>query len=133
MVVIVALFNILSSLIMLVRFKIRDIAILRTMGASRSAIARIFVAVGAAIGSAGTLLGCGVGLAVVLGKDSIANFVSIIGYVAEADVLTKLPVQIGPGELIGICSMALGGTILATLYPALKAAAVDPVLVLRYE
>lgn len=137
MIVLVAQFNILSSLMMLVRSKVRDIAILRTMGASRSGIMKVFVTVGTAIGAAGSLLGCAVGLALVSAKDAIALFLkdSLIGRSHSHDLLTliDLPARIGAGEVSGIVLLALVGTVAATFYPAFRAASVDPASVLRYE
>lgn len=135
-VVLVALFNIFSSLLMLVSSKVRDIAIIRTMGASRASVAKVFVAVGGAIGSIGATIGCVGGLAIVGGKDSIALFLEkhVVGaaYSAELQSLADLPAQISAIEVMAILAMALGGTILATLYPAVRAAKVHPATVLRY-
>jgi lipoprotein-releasing system permease protein len=135
MVVLVALFNILSSLLMLVSSKVRDIAILRTMGASRTSIAKVFVAVGTTIGSLGATVGCLLGLSIVAGKDAIAGFLEhLVGdaYSAELRVFVDLPAQIGASELFAILAMAICGTVLVTLYPAIKAASVHPASVLRY-
>ncbi len=137
MIVLVAQFNILSSLMMLVGSKVRDIAIMRTMGASRAAILRIFIAVGTAIGSSGAILGSFLGLSLVSAKEDIAAFLKahVLGgsYTQEMSVLIDLPAQISPAETAGILVMTLAGTILATLYPAFRAANVDPAYALRYE
>ena len=137
MIVLVAQFNILSSLMMLVGSKVRDIAILRTMGASRAAILKVFVTVGTAIGASGALLGSVLGLSIVASKDALAAFLKtyVLGsaYSNEIGVLVDLPARISVAETLGILLMTLTGTILSTLYPALKAARVDPVTVLRYE
>ncbi|WNO52460.1 lipoprotein-releasing ABC transporter permease subunit [Stakelama saccharophila] len=136
-IILVAVFNILSSLIMLVRAKTRDIAILRTMGATRLGLLRIFMTVGTTIGA----LGIGAGL--ILGFVFIhfrQNVVAAIGFVTGQQVwdpsmryLTELPAKTAPLEVVGIALMALVFSILATLYPAFKAASTDPVQVLRYE
>jgi lipoprotein-releasing system permease protein len=137
MIVLVAQFNILSSLMMLVGSKLRDIAIMRTMGASRASILKIFVAVGTAIGSSGALLGSILGLSAVTAKDDVVGFLKAHvlrdSYTMELAVLLDLPVRISAGETAGILAMTLAGTILATLYPAFRAAKVDPATVLRYE
>jgi lipoprotein-releasing system permease protein len=137
MIVLVAQFNILSSLMMLVGSKVRDIAIMRTMGASRTSILKIFVAVGTAIGSSGALLGSILGLSAVSAKDQIVAFLKAHvlrdTYTMELAVLIDLPARISAGETAGILVMTLAGTILATLYPAFRAAKVDPATVLRYE
>ena len=135
MVVLVALFNILSSLLMLVSSKLRDIAILRTMGATRTSIAKVFVAVGTTIGSLGATAGCLVGLAIIAGKNGIVGFLEpLVGdvYRAELRVFVDLPAQIGAFDLFAILAMAIGGTVLVTLYPAIKAASIHPASVLRY-
>lgn len=136
MVILVALFNILSSLLMLVGSKRRDIAIMRTMGASRLSIGKVFVAVGTTIGSLGATVGCTLGLAIIAGKDAIASFLGeyVVGadYIAELRVLTDLPAQISVPEVSAILTMAIGGTVFITLYPASKAASVHPAAVLRY-
>jgi lipoprotein-releasing system permease protein len=137
MIVLVAQFNILSSLMMLVASKVRDIAIMRTMGASRASILRIFIAVGTAIGSSGAVLGSFLGLSLVSAKEDIAAFLKAHvlngSYRQEMSVLIDLPARISPSETAGILLMTLAGTIVATLYPALRAANVDPAYVLRYE
>jgi len=136
-IILVAVFNILSSLIMLTRAKTRDIAILRTMGASRAAMLRIFMTVGVTIG----VLGIGVGI--VLGavflyfrQDVVDAVQKITGqdlWDPSIRVLTELPSRVDPFEIAGIIVMTLVFTFLATLYPAFKAASTDPVQVLRYE
>jgi lipoprotein-releasing system permease protein len=136
-IILVAVFNILSSLIMLVRAKTRDIAILRTMGAARSAMVRIFVLVGVTIGALGTVAGLILGFFFLYFRQSVVNFVQMVTgqnlWDPSIRFLTELPSKTDPFEVIGIVAMALLFSFLATLYPAFKAANTDPVQVLRYE
>ncbi len=136
-IILVAVFNILSSLIMLVRAKTKDIAILRTMGAPRAALMRIFVTVGTLIGGVGILMGLALGFLIVDQRQAIVAGVSKITGANLWDpsirYLTDLPARTDPLEVAGIVGMALVLSFLATLYPAWKAASTDPVQVLRYE
>lgn len=137
LIIIVAAFNIISSLIMLVRAKSRDIAILRTMGASKGAVMRVFILTGSLIGGAGTFLGFGLGVIVVRNIKEIQYFVQdVMGaeiWNPEIRFLTEMPASMNTGEVIAIVAIALGLTVLATIYPAWRAARMDPVKVLRYE
>ena len=124
-IILVAVFNILSSLIMLVRAKTRDIAILRTMGASRKSLLKIFITVGLIIGSLGTLAGLGLGFVFLYFRQSIVMFVQMVTgqelWDPSIRFLTELPSRTDPFEVLGITAMAMIFSFLATLYPALKA------------
>ena len=136
-IILVAVFNILSSLIFLVRAKTRDIAILRTMGASRASLVRIFVAVGAVIGTLGIGAGILLGLIAIYFRQNVINFVQTITgqnlWDPSIRFLTELPAKTDPMEVLGIALLALFFSLMATLYPAMKAGGTDPVQVLRYE
>ncbi len=135
--ILIAVFNILSSLIMLVWAKKRDIAILRTMGATRSSLLRIFVTVGLSIGSLGTFAGLVLGVIILHFRQDLLDFAQYMTgqqiWDPSIRFLTDLPSKPDPVEIVGICLMAVGFSFLATLYPALRAANTDPVEVLRYE
>jgi lipoprotein-releasing system permease protein len=137
LIVLVAALNIVSGLIMLVKDKGADIAILRTMGASQGSIMRIFLITGAAIGVVGTLVGFVVGLLVCLNIESIRQFISWMTNTELFDptlyFLSKLPADIDVGETSAVVIMALTLSFLATLYPSWRAARLDPVDALRYE
>ena len=137
LIVLVAALNIISGLIMLVKDKGRDIAILRTMGATRNSIMRIFLITGASIGFVGTLAGFFLGLIVCWNIESIRQLVSWLTSTQLFDptlyFLSKLPAEIDNGETITVLLMALGLSLVATLYPAWRAARLDPVEALRYE
>jgi lipoprotein-releasing system permease protein len=136
-IVLVAVFNILSSLIMLVRAKTRDIAILRTMGASRQSLLKIFMTVGVAIGVAGIGAGMILGFIFLYFRQGIVRGIQWLTgqnlWDPSIRFLTELPSRTDPFEVLAICSLALLFSFLATLYPAFKAAGTDPVQVLRYE
>lgn len=136
-IVLVAVFNILSSLIMLVRAKTRDIAIMRTMGASRKSLIKIFVTTGFVIGALGTGAGVVLGFVFLEFRQGVVRGIEwLLGvnlWDPEVRFLTELPSRTDPAEVIGIVFMALVFSFLATLYPAWKAASTDPVQVLRYE
>jgi lipoprotein-releasing system permease protein len=137
LIVLVAAFNIASSLIMLVKDKGRDIGILRTMGATQGAIMRVFLITGAAIGVIGALVGFLVGLLVCLNIESIRQFMSWLTntevFSPELYFLSRLPAELDVGETTAVVVMALALSLLATLYPSWRAARLDPVEALRYE
>jgi lipoprotein-releasing system permease protein len=136
-IVIVAAFNITSGLIMLVKDKGRDIGILRTMGVTQGAVMRVFMITGAAIGFVGTLVGFLLALLVCLNIESIRRFLSWLTntelFSPELYFLSKLPADLDAGETTAVVVMALSLSLLATLYPAWRAARLDPVEALRYE
>jgi lipoprotein-releasing system permease protein len=137
MIIVVAAFNIISSLIMLVKDKGTDIAVLRTMGATRGSIMRIFGIAGVAIGVGGTLLGLALGLVIAANAESIRAFLSgLLGitiFPPEVFYLSSLPSRTNLSEVAAIVAVAMGLSFLATLYPAWRAAQYDPVEALRYE
>jgi lipoprotein-releasing system permease protein len=136
-IVIVAAFNITSGLIMLVKDKGRDIGILRTMGVTQGGIMRIFMVTGASVGVVGTLVGFLLALVVCLNIESIRRFLSWLTntelFSPELYFLSKLPADLDGGETTAVVVMALTLSLLATLYPAWRAARLDPVEALRYE
>jgi lipoprotein-releasing system permease protein len=137
LIVLVAALNIISGLIMLVKDKSHDIAILRTMGATRGAIMRIFLITGASIGVAGTLAGFLLGLAVADNVEPIRQFLNRLLHAnlfpAELYFLSRLPSVVDPRDVASVVGMTLVLSVLATLYPSWRAAKLDPVEALRYE
>ncbi|MEM7632919.1 MAG: lipoprotein-releasing ABC transporter permease subunit [Pseudomonadota bacterium] len=137
LIILVAALNIISGLIMLVKDKGKDIAILRTMGATRGSIQRIFFMTGAAIGIAGTLAGIIVGVAVCLNIENIRQGLSWLSgtqlFPPELYYLSRMPAEMNVNETVMIALMAMGLAFLATIYPARRAAKLDPVEALRYE
>ncbi len=137
LIIVVAAFNIISSMIMMVKDKGRDIAILRTMGASRGMILRIFMLSGASIGIVGTAAGFGLGLVITKNLEAIRQFLQSMLHVdlfsAEIYFFTRIPARIDSSEVASVVIMALALSFLATLYPSWRAARLDPVEALRYE
>ena len=137
LIVLVAVFNILSSLIMLVRAKTRDIAILRTMGASRHGMMKVFMTVGVTIGSLGIVLGVILGAIFLYFRQDVVDFIQKVTgqnlWDPSVRFLTDLPAKPDPIEVTAIILIALILSFLSTIYPAYKAASTDPVQVLRYE
>ncbi|MAF98615.1 MAG: lipoprotein-releasing system transmembrane subunit LolC [Micavibrio sp.] len=137
LIIVVAAFNIISSMIMLVKDKGQDIAILRTVGASRSSMMRIFMLTGASIGVAGTVVGSILGIAFALNIETIRQWLEgLTGTELFADeiyFLSQLPAQVEWHEVAAVVFMALFLSVLATFYPAWRASRLDPVEALRYE
>jgi lipoprotein-releasing system permease protein len=137
LIVIVAAFNIVSGLTMLVKDKTSDIAILRTMGATRGAILRIFLIIGASIGVAGTAAGFLLGLALAKNLDAIRLVLNKLLHAnlfpAELYFLSHLPSIVDPREVAMVVALTLVLAILASIYPAWKAASLDPIEALRHE
>jgi lipoprotein-releasing system permease protein len=137
LIVLVAALNIVSGLIMLVKDKSSDIAILRTMGATQGAMMRVFLITGASIGVVGTVVGFLLGTVICLNIEEIRRFLSWLTntelFSPELYFLSKLPADMNLKETVAVLVMALGLSLLATLYPSWRAARLDPVEALRYE
>jgi len=137
LIILVAAFNVVSSLIMMVKDKTRDIAVLRTIGAGRGAVLRIFLMCGASVGVTGTLLGVVIGVLFCLNIQGIQGWVEAITgtkvFSPEVYYLTHLPAKLNWHEVVQVMAMALALSLLATLYPSWRAARTDPVEALRHE
>lgn len=137
LIIIVAVFNIISSLIMLVKDKSRDVAILRTMGASRGSVMKIFIISGASIGVLGTFLGVALGLTLAVNIDAIQQALGALTgtdlWNPEIRFLAEMPAEIKASEVLTTVLIALGLSLAATLPPSYRAAKLDPVEVLRSE
>ncbi len=137
LIILVAAFNVISSLIMMVKDKTRDIAVLRTIGAGRGAVMRIFLMCGASVGVTGTLVGLVLGVAFCLNIETLQHWVeSATGvnvFNPEVYYLTHLPARLDWHEVLQVVVMALALSLLATLYPSWRAARTDPVEALRSE
>src|SRR5208337_4921134 len=137
LIVLVAALNIVSGLIMLVKDKGRDVAILRTMGATQGGIMRIFLITGASIGIAGTFAGCLLGLLVASNVEALRQLLNRLLnanlFPAELYFLSRLPSVLEPRDVLAVAAMTLTLSVLATIYPSWRAAKLDPVEALRYE
>lgn len=137
LIILVAALNIISGLIMLVKDKSRDIAILRTMGATRSAVMRVFLITGTTIGVTGTLAGLALGLAFCINIEGLRQFIQQLTgktvFSPEVYYLSRLPAEVDWGEVTAVVVMSIFLSVLATLYPSWRAARLDPVEALRYE
>lgn len=137
LIILVAAFNIITGLIMLVKDKGRDIAVLRTIGASKGMIMRIFFMDGAFIGVVGTTLGLVLGLLFCDNIETIRQFLQMVSgrdlFSAEIYFLSQLPARVDPVEVMTVAGISLLLSFLATIYPAYRAAKFDPVEALRYE
>jgi lipoprotein-releasing system permease protein len=137
LIIVVAAFNVISGLIMMVKDKGRDIAILRTMGATPRMIMRIFLLSGMAVGVIGTIAGFALGMAFSLNIDTVKGWLEALTgselFAAEIYFLSTLPAKVDPMEVVTVVGMALALCFVATLYPAWRAARLDPIEALRYE
>jgi lipoprotein-releasing system permease protein len=137
LIILVAAFNIISSMIMLVRSKNNDIAVLRAMGATGGGVMRVFFMTGASIGVVGTVIGTLLGLGFCWNIDTIRGLIETMTgselFAAEIYYLTTLPAEVDPNEVFTVIVMALGLSFLASVYPAWRASCIAPAEALRYE
>lgn len=137
LIILVAVFNVISTMIMLVKSKTRDIAVLRTMGASRSSITRIFFIIGSSIGFLGTFLGVIGGIYIANHLKWVTNLIeNITGatvWDAETRFISEIPSKVDNSEVMAVTVVALVLSLIATIFPALRAANTDPVKALQYE
>jgi lipoprotein-releasing system permease protein len=137
LIIVVAAFNVISSMIMLVRSKTRDIAILRSMGATRHMILRIFFLTGASIGIAGTVLGVVAGVVFATHIESIRRLLELMTGISlfpqDVYFFSRMPAQVDAGEVLSVVATAFALSFLATLYPAWRAARLEPVEALRHD
>jgi len=137
LIILVAAMNIISGLIMLVKDKGGDIAILRTMGATSGSVMRVFFIAGASIGAVGTILGVLIGVLFCANIEGIRQFLMQVTGTNLFDptiyFLSQMPAEVDPWEVVAVVAMALGLSFLATLYPSWRASRLDPVEALRYE
>jgi lipoprotein-releasing system permease protein len=137
LIILVAALNIISGIMMLVKDKSRDIAILRTMGAAKGAVMRVFLITGASIGIVGTIAGFILGLVILRYRESIRELLSFVTgttiFDPEVYYIARLPARLDPTETAAIVLFAFALSILATLYPSWRASRIDPVKALRYE
>jgi lipoprotein-releasing system permease protein len=137
LIILVAVFNVISTMIMLVKSKTRDIAVLRTMGASRSSITRIFFIIGSSIGFFGTFLGVIGGIYIANHLKWVTNLIeNITGatvWDAETRFISEIPSKVDNSEVMAVTVVALVLSLIATIFPALRAANTDPVKALQYE
>ena len=137
LIILVAAMNIISGLIMLVKDKGGDIAILRTMGATSGSVMRVFFIAGASIGAVGTILGVLIGVLFCANIEGIRQFLMRMTGTNLFDptiyFLSQMPAEVDPMEVVAVVAMSLGLSFLATLYPSWRASRLDPVEALRYE
>ena len=137
LIVLVAAFNIVSSLIMLVNDKGKSIAILRTIGATRGMIMRVFFLTGSTVGVIGTASGVVLGLTFASNIDKMREWLERLSgtelWSPEIRFLSQLPAIVDPMEVATVVLMSLALSLLATIYPSWRAARLDPVDALRYE
>ncbi len=137
LIILVAAFNIVTGLVMLVKDKGPDIAVLRTLGTPRSLVMRVFIIAGASIGVIGTVVGGLLGLLIATNMDVVNDWFAVLAgagrFNAEVAFLSRLPSVVDPREVSIILALALALSVIATLYPSWRAARLDPVEALRYE